>query len=141
MKKVSSIVILLALVIGLAFAGNPDIRTSQSGTRFSESLNCMQLDVIGSQIVSPNNWVFYLDNIAGFDAVDFYVTSVLSGNITTASLQPTYSDGTVLGTSFDAVLTSGTDLTNLKSMYYKMTIYNQKIGVTNNITCNILVTK
>ena len=83
--------------------------------------------------------LFYLDNIAGFNALDFYCTAVSTGNmIVTADLQPIYSTGQNLTTN--VTLTTGTDVTAFTSMFYKMRVYNNHTA-TQNVTMNILITK
>ena len=138
MNKVSSIILLA--IVGLAMAGNPKIRESNDAytCHFSESFNSMHVELRGYEI-SPNaTATFYLDNIAGFDQVNFYISAVSSGNITTASMQPILSMGEIILTP--SILTSGTDMTTFKSMFYSMAIVNN-VATTVNLTGNILVTK
>ena|SRR3990167_1501984 len=140
MKNSIKIVAVLAL-FGLALCGNLNIRESADSTavRFSESDGCAQLEVKGYQIANGGSALFYLDNIAGFNALDFYCTAVSTGNmIVTADLQPIYSTGQNLTTN--VTLTTGTDVTAFTSMFYKMRVYNNHTA-TQNVTMNILITK
>ena len=137
MKKAIVFLSTVLLIGAIAFSANANIRTTLSKTTLVKGNNQMQLEVKGAQIVSPNNWVFNLDNVGDFNYVDWYVTSVTSGNVTTASMVPVFADGSTISQSM--VSTSSVHFTDIDSMYMKMIIVNPKPGVTNNITCNILL--
>jgi fructose-1,6-bisphosphatase/sedoheptulose 1,7-bisphosphatase-like protein len=140
MKNSIKVVAMLAL-LGLALCGNLNIRESNNSNavRYIDGADCAQLEAKGYQIAKSGSAVFYLDNIAGMNQLNFYCTAVSTGNfITTADLRPVYSTGENL--TKNVTLTSGTDVTAFASSFYKMTIYNN-FTATQNVTMNILVTK
>jgi len=138
MKKASLIIIASLLMVGLAFAGQSRIRSTGTSVQDYQGYDFLQADIFGLQIANGGSVNFNLDNIAGFNQVNFYIAATSSGNITTANLQAKLMNGDSIGTA--QTLTSGTDVTNFKSGQYVMTIYNP-VATTINITGNILVTK
>ena len=138
MKKAIVILLSVLLIGAVAFSANANIRTTASKSVFVQADRQMQLQFYGSSIPTTNPYVdIYLDNVANATNVDFLVTAVSSGNITTADLQPIYSNGAKITTS--VTLTSGTPVTAFKSMYYRMRVYNPNPSILNPVTMNILV--
>lgn len=140
MKKILSTIILLSLFVGTCFAGPaPTMRTTATNTRVIGGYEFVQLEGINVPAyagVTPSAITVYADNIAGFSSIDFYVTGVSTGSaITTMSAQAVYSDGSAVTTA--QTITSGTDLTDLKSGYYKFII--PAASVTRNVSFNILI--
>jgi len=141
MKIASTIVFALALTMVLAWGGNLNIResTDSSACRYTEAVDQAQLELRHYQITPNQTALFYLDNIAGYNNLDFYICSQTSGTqITTANLTPILSKGEQVITG--SVVTSNIPTTTFKSMFYKMQIWNH-VGATINITANILITK
>ena len=131
------ILCLIVLVLGLAFSTNTDAISDLDYT-ISSGYDFFQLEFKGIQLTPNQSTPIYMYNIAGFDSINFYVGEILTGNITTISIQPMLSDKIEIGTA--QVLESGTDITDFKSGHYKFTILNPK-AATNNITMNILLAK
>lgn len=138
MKKAIVILLSVLLIGALAFSANANIRTVASRNVFVQADRQMQMQLYGASIPTKNPYVdIYLDNVGNATNVDFLVTEVSSGNITTADLQPIYSNGASVTTS--VTLTSGTPVTAFKSMYYRMRIFNPKPSIVNTATMNVLV--
>ena len=127
---------MIGLILGFCFAGNPNIRVGNSGGKVSTAYESLWLEVKG--VVAPTaDMVIYLDNIAGYSSIDFYGMSVSSGNVpTTMSAQPLYANGDAVSIAAQT-LTSGTDLTDIKSAYYKITL--PAFSVTRNVSFNFLI--
>lgn len=140
MKKAIVSIIGICVIGAVALCGNPSIRTTTLRTALIGSTDQMQMEVKGASIPTTNPYIdFYLDNVAGWKVLDFYVTAVASGNITTASLTPIYSSGEQVTNS--VTLTSGIDMTVINSMFYKMRVYNPNPSIVNTVTMNILLNK
>lgn len=125
------------LIIGLCFAVNANIRPGNTGGKVVNGYDFYCLEV--NDTVAPTVDMYcYLDGIAGYSQINFYVTGVSSGTaITTLNAIPLYRDGTQVTAS--QLVTSGTDLTEMRSPYYKLVI--PAITTTRNVSFNILLTK
>ena len=138
MKKAIVSLLSVLLIGALAFSANANIRTTVTRNVLVQADRQMQMQFYGSNIPTTNPYVdIYLDNVGNATNVDFLVTAVASGNITTADLQPIYSNGASVTTS--VTLTSGTPVTAFKSMYYRMRVYNPKPAILNPVTMNVLI--
>jgi hypothetical protein len=135
MKKLILAVMLLCLVGVSAFAGSPAIRVGNTGGQTSSAYESLWFEVRGA--VHPTaDIVWYADNIAGYSSIDFYGMAVSSGNTpTTISAQAVYANGSPIGS--EQILTSGTDLTDIRSAYYKFTL--PAFSVTRNVSFNFLI--
>lgn len=119
MKK--SILILGSLIASAMFAGNPDIRQSYSGAREPEGYQFISLEMNGVTIPTSTATTWYGDNIAGFSKIKIFGLAVSSGSTpTTISAQAMLSNGMPVGSA--QTITSGTDLTDIRSPYYKFTL-------------------
>jgi len=137
MKKAIVSIIGICLIGAVAFCGNPNIRSSVTSKVFAQSNSQMQLQLYGATIPTENPYVdIYLDNIGNASKVNFEVSSVASGNISTADLLPIYSNGSQVTGS--VTITAGTPVTVIKSMFYRMRVFNPK-AIVNAATMNILV--
>jgi len=117
MKKL----ILIGLMVGLCFANNAGIRVGNTGGTVQSGYEFFVMEVKGQTIPSTSATTFYLDNIAGYASIDFYGMVVSAGSaVTTINAQPVYSNGVNLGAA--QIITSGTDLTDIRSPWYKITI-------------------
>lgn len=138
MKKAIVLLLSVLLIGAVAFSANANIRSTVTSKVFVQADRQMQMQFYGASIPTTNPYVdIYLDNVGNATNVDFLVTAVASGNITTADLQPIYSNGANVTTS--VTLTSGTPVTAFKSMYYRMRVYNPKPAIVNTATLNVLV--
>ena len=85
-------VFIISLILGaLAFCANPNIRANVSGNVVYYSDTQMQFEMKGSTVTTTNGIVLYLDNIAGFNQLNFYIGAASAGTITTANVRPVLS--------------------------------------------------
>lgn len=133
MKK---FLVFLVLILGLGFCANANIRApGYANTSISDGYEFKYIQFRGQAITTTNGLVFYADNIAGYSSIDFYGAAVSTGAApTTISAQAIDAKGYNIGAA--QVITSGTDLTDIKSPWYKFTY----IPTTNRtITLNLLI--
>jgi Na+-transporting NADH:ubiquinone oxidoreductase subunit NqrB len=91
--------------------------------------------ISGKQILSGNAFAVTIDEVAGYDKIDFYTSAVASGSITTGTLT-WYDFG---GNSYGSVvITSGVGVTNFKSSKVVFSVSNP-VQATNNVTMNIIL--
>jgi hypothetical protein len=136
MKNILMTVVLFCLVSGSAFAGNPAIKAGNTGGQVASSYESMCMEVRNQSIPAATPLVWYTDNIAGYSSIDFYGMAVSSGNApTTISAQAIFSNGASIGA--EQIITSGTDLTDIRSPHYKFTL--PAFSVTRNVTFNFLI--
>jgi len=140
MKKL----MLMLCLLGVMFA-MPVTYVNDSGTIQYKSLNEVPyilpkgknfIEVVfnNAQVLSGNSLVVTVNEIAGYDKIDFYTSAVVSGSITTGSL--TWRD--FYGNSYGAVvITSGTGVSTFKASNAVLSFQNPK-PTTNNVTMNIL---
>jgi len=122
MKKLLALII-ISLIAGQAFAGTPALRlaSSNSNIKMQSGYQYLSMEAKGAAVTTVNGLVFYGDNIAGFSSIDFYGMAMSIGAVsTTISAQPIYADGSACGA--EQVITSATDLTDIRSGYYKFTL-------------------
>ena len=113
-----NLVITLLFLLSVSFSGTAKIRESLTSARQTRGWQAIQLDVQGQQVLPSSTITWYGDNIGGMSRIDFYGPVVSSGNATTINCIPVMADGTELDSEAQT-LTSGTDLTVIKSNYYK----------------------
>ena len=126
--------LLMVLILGLAFAGNANIRETISNGNVLTGQGFINFNVINQQVLTPSyGLTFYGDNIRGFSSIALDYMAVSSGNSTTMSAQPIFPNGTNAGTA--QIITAGAVMSTLKSPWYKFT-YSNNVGVTTNVTFN-----
>jgi hypothetical protein len=138
MKKANLLLsILLGLILfsGLAFAYQGDIVENIDNATVRQKSQMIQLDMVGVAIPPTSSISFNYYWIGAYDGMDFYMSAVSTGNISTANIVWELMDGTDITTS---TLTSGTPLTQLKSAFATIQIFNYKT-VTANVTGNFLI--
>jgi hypothetical protein len=123
MKKIL-VFIILALFITSSYAGVANIRATGSKYRIGSGYQYLLLEAYAVPAyagVTPSALTWYADNIAGYSRIGISGIAVSTGSTpTTISAQPLYSDGTNCGSA--VTITAGTDLTAIKSPYYKFTL-------------------
>jgi len=135
MKKI----ILALFVLAFALSANLTVVTDLDYSA-SYGYDFYQLEFKGTELTANETADLYLYNIAGYDSVGYYIdgTTVSTADYATINMQPMLSNRVEIGTA--QILTDGSDLTDLRSAHYKMTITNWA-SVTNNVTMNILIAK
>jgi len=112
-----------------------------SGYRTIEGYNFLQLTIPGVSVVTSSNIIIYADNIAGYTKLDFYGYEVSTGSVaTTMDCQALYSTGQTLNIAAQ-VLTSGTDITALKSAKYRLKIFDYKTTSNRTVSFNVLISR
>ena len=134
MKKIA---VLFLLLSNLCLAGNLKIVESLANGRATGAKNALSLELKG-QTILPLSYIEWKGaNVGGMNRIDFYGVEVTSGNATTLSATPILSTGEVLSGE-EQTVTSGTDLTVIKSNYYRFRLYNN-VAITTNVTLNFLI--
>lgn len=135
MKKL----ILGMILLSFALAANPNIKSTMTNYRVDNGYQYVSMEVIAEPAyagVTPSALVWYADAIAGFSSIDFYGMAVSTGSVpTTIDAQAIRTDGTAIGAV--QTLTSGTDLTDIRSPRYKFTL--PAAAVTRNVTFTFLI--
>lgn len=137
--------LIVCLLVILSFAlnaatisnyGTERIRANYgSKVTFKNGNGFLWAEIKGQAVTTASPIVVYLDNIAGYSAIDFYGMQASTGSTpTTLSAQALTSAGANSGAA--QTLTSGTDLTDLKSPFYKLTL---STTVNRTVTFNVLV--
>lgn len=121
----------------MAFAGMAQIRKPAGTTSVTnEGYQFLQMDVVNLVAPTSSAVTWYADNIAGYSSIDFYGMGVSTGSVpTTISAQPLFGNGTNCGSA--QTITSGTDLTDIRSAYYKFTL--PASTVTRNVSFNFVI--
>jgi hypothetical protein len=129
------IIILLAL-LGACFASNPTIKSNtMTNYRMDSGYEYISMEV-AAQPTSKNAMTWLASGIAGYSSIDFYGMKVSKGSVpTTISAQAIYQNGVTC--SAVQILTSGTDLTDIRSPYYRFTL--PAPAVTRNISFMFLI--
>lgn len=139
MKKFLSAILILALASSVALAGQPSInKKSLTAAKVATigGYQFLEMQVKGQQI-NPSSYIeWQADEIAGYSSIDFYVTSVSSGNAVTLSATPVFMDGTAVTAA--QTITTGTALTDIRSGSYLFRFYNN-VATTTNVTFNFLI--
>ena len=129
--------ILMVMVLGLCFCANTDIRESLTNGQVIKGGSALTFEVQSQQVITPSYSISWkADNIRGFSVIAMDYLSVSSGNSTTISAQPKFSNGVNAGNA--VVVTAGTDLTDINSGYYEFT-YKSNVAITTNVTFNFNV--
>ena len=138
MKKIL-VFIILALFVTSSYAGVANIRATGNKYRIGNGYQYLLLEAYAVPAyagVTPSALTWYADNIAGYGSIDFYGMAVSTGDVpTTISAQALYSDGSNCGSA--QIITSNTDLTDIRSPYYKFTL--PAAAVTRNISFQFLI--
>jgi hypothetical protein len=140
MERTSAIMkklLLVGLLIGLSFAINANVRPGNTAGYLSTGYEYIQLEVKGVTAPTSSALIWYGDGIAGYSSIDFYGMEVSSGNVpTTISAQLLFANGAAVSIAAQTI-TSGTDLTDLRSGFYKFSL--PAYSVTRNVTFNFLI--
>lgn len=134
MKKLIPFLIMF-IVLGSNVYAKPTIKESLDDGRVRSGYEFIELQMLNQQVDPSSSISWYAYEIGGFSSIDFY-GSVSTGNYTTINAQAIFLDGTSVTTA--QTITSGTDLTDIKSSSYKFT-YNNHKAVTTNVTFNFLI--
>lgn len=130
------IIILLAL-LGVCLAGNPTIKsTTMTNYRMDSGYEYISMEVAAQPAPTKNALTWIANGIAGYSSIDFYGMKVSKGSTpTTIAAQAIYQNGVTC--SAVQILTSGTDLTDIRSPYYRFTL--PAASVTRNVTFMFLI--
>lgn len=120
MKKLLIAIILLSMSMAATTDGVIKESLTKAITRSGYQFLNMEVRA-QTQATANGSIIWYADNIAGYGSIDFYGMSASAGSApTTISAQAIYPDGTAIGAA--QIITSGTDLTDIRSPFYKFTL-------------------
>lgn len=137
MKKASLLIFLLVLFSGLAFGAI--VTNTNTNSLVRQQAGMIEIDMKGQEIATSNSINFDFDWIGEWDAIDFYIESISTGNISTANLSWRNYPATT-GTEMTSVtLTSGTPVVVMKTGYLRLSLTNS-IAIPAFVTGSVLLT-